>query len=59
MTGSSPKGSGSRGVAHMRPVPTAMLPKGGMIYAFLAAYTTLGAALVIVIGKMRRKRAAA
>ena len=43
----------------MRPVPTAMFPKGGMIYAFLAAYTTLGAALVIVIGKMRRKRAAA
>ena len=45
------------GVAHMRPVPTGMFPEGGMIYAFLVAYTTLGAALVILIGKAPRKRA--
>jgi hypothetical protein len=47
------------GVAHMRPRPVGMFPEGGMIYAFLLAYTILGAALVVLIGSMPGKRAAA
>ena|SRR5438093_12370793 len=48
------------GVAHMRPVPTdGIFPEGGIIYGFLAAYMMLGAALVVLIAKLPRRRAPA
>jgi hypothetical protein len=40
------------GVAHMRPIPNGMFPEGWPIYAFLAAYTMLGAILGIAVRKI-------
>jgi hypothetical protein len=36
-----------------------MFPEGGMIYGFLAVYMILGAALMVVVGRLPQERGAA
>src|SRR6188508_1590720 len=40
------------GIAHTRPLPAEMFPEGSTIYGFLAAYSLLGAALFMALGRV-------
>ncbi len=45
------------GLAHMRPFPRGVFPEGWAVYAFLAAYSALGATMVWTVGTLPRKQA--
>jgi uncharacterized BrkB/YihY/UPF0761 family membrane protein len=47
------------GIAHLRPAAVGPFPEGWQVYALLGLYAALGTGLMITIGRVPSKRAAA